>query len=59
MGLAMICIAYMTRAYCTYFPKSNSVLENNEYHRTTIQMWTEIGAFNHEEVDIDWDALNG
>jgi hypothetical protein len=59
MGLAMICIAYMTKAYCTYFPKSNSVLEKNEHHRTTIQMWTEIGASDLEEVDIDWDALNG
>lgn len=59
MGLAMICIAYMTKAYCTYFPKSRSVLEKNEHHQTTIQMWTEIGASNLDGADIDWDALNG
>ena len=59
MGLAMICIAYMAKAYCTYFPNSNSALEKNEHHRTTIQMWTEIGASGLEEVDIDWDALDG
>ena len=58
MGLAMICIAYMTKAYCNYFPKSNSVLEKNAHHRAIIQMWMEIGASNLEEVDIDWDALN-
>ena len=59
MGLAMICIAYMTKDYCTYFPKSCSVLEKDEHHKSKIQMWTEIGASNLEGVDIEWDLLNG
>ena len=59
MGLAMICLASMTQSYCTYFPKSCSVLEKNEHHKKIIEMWAEIGASNLEEVDVDWEALNG
>lgn len=59
MGLAMISLAYMTKDYCTYFPKSNVHLKSNENHMTAIQMWAEIGASDLEDVEIDWENVSG
>ena len=58
MGIAMICMAYMAKGYCAYFPKSNDSLQASERHKKIIQVWTEIGASNLDDVDIDWKKVN-
>jgi hypothetical protein len=50
--------AYMAKGYCAYFPKSNDLLQASERHKKIIQVWTEIGASNLDDVDIDWKKVN-
>lgn len=58
IGVVMITMAYMARAYCAVFPKSQVALQQNQCAALLVDQWIQIGATSLNEVSIDWEAID-
>ena len=58
MGLVMIAMAYMVKAYCTVFPKLQAALQRDPNGAALVDQWVQIGATSLNEVSIDWEAID-
>lgn len=58
MGLVMIVMAYMVKAYCAVFPRSQAALEQDKEGTLLVNQWIQIGATSLDKVQIDWEAID-
>jgi len=58
IGLVMITMAYMAKAYCAVFPKSQTALQGDPNGALLVDQWVQIGATSLNEVSIDWEAID-
>jgi len=58
IGLVMISMAYMVKAYCAVFPKSQAALQRNQSGALLVDQWVQIGATSLDEVSTDWEAID-
>lgn len=58
IGLVMITMAYMVKAYCAVFPKSQAALQENQTGALLVDQWVQIGTTSLDEVSIDWEATD-
>lgn len=54
IGLLIISIANMVKAYCEVFPNSQAFLQQDQDGTTLARMWIEIGATPIDNIPIDW-----
>jgi hypothetical protein len=58
IGLVMITMAYMVKAYCAVFPRSQAALQKDQSGALLVDQWVQIGATSLDEVSIDWEAID-
>ncbi len=54
IGLLIISIANMVKAYCEVFPNSQAFLQQDQDGTALARMWIEIGATPIDNIPIDW-----
>lgn len=54
IGLLIISIANMVKAYCEVFPNSRASLQQDRDGTSLVRMWIEIGARPIDNIPIDW-----
>jgi len=54
IGLVIISIANMVKAYCEVFPNSQASLQQDQDGTNLTRMWIEIGATPIDNIPIDW-----
>jgi hypothetical protein len=54
IGLLIISIANMVKAYCEVFPNSQASLQQDQDGTNLARMWIEIGATPIDNIPIDW-----
>ena len=58
MGVVMIVMAYMVKAYCAVFPRSQAALQKDQSGALLVDQWVQIGATSLDEVSIDWEEID-
>lgn len=58
IGVVMITMAYMVKAYCAVFPRSQAALQKDQSGALLVDQWVQIGATSLDEVSIDWEAID-
>lgn len=58
IGLVMIAMANMVKAYCVVFPRSQAGLEQDKEGTLLVNQWVRIGATSLDKVQIDWESID-